>query len=83
MRNTDVAQAVQKLVQFNKGTQDRILFLWWNASDIEHHADHLDDKQLAKLWGKVWNDDRVQDALSHAETIVEDALSESVMKHLE
>jgi hypothetical protein len=81
MRNTDVAQAVQKLTLHNIRTDDRILWLWWNATDIEHLTEDLTEEQIRSVWRKVWNESSVHDALSHAETIVEDAIGEAVEKH--
>jgi len=82
MKYTEVSHAVQTLVQFNKGTNDRVLFLWWNESDIEHLTDDLTQEQATTVWRKVWNDRTVHDALNHAETIVEEAIGEAVQKHL-
>lgn len=78
MRNTEVSQAVQRLVQFNPRTKDRILFLWWNASDIEHHTEELTEEQRQCLWNRVWNNGKVQATLEQAERLVDDVLSEIV-----
>jgi hypothetical protein len=81
MKNTQVSQAVQKLTLHNIRTDDRILWLWWNATDIEHLTEDLTEEQIRSVWRKVWNETSVHEALSHAETIVEDAIEEAVEKH--
>jgi len=81
VKNTEVANAVQTLVQYNERTEDRILWLWWNARDIEHLTDDLTEEQIRSVWRKVWNDKAVHEALSQAETLVEEAIEEAVGKH--
>jgi hypothetical protein len=79
VRNQTVSQVVTKLVQFNQGTDDRLLVLCWNASDIEDQVPHLDDAQLRKFWNGLCNNKTVLDALSHAEKIVGGAIDEVVI----
>ena len=81
MKATEVSQMVFKLVQFNQRTDDRILVLWWNVSDIEDNlGSEYDEDQLRKVWNGICNNQKVLDAMSHAEQIVEDALSEVVIE---
>ena len=80
MKATEVSQMVFKLVQFNQRTDDRILALWWNVSDIEGNlGSEYDEDQLRKVWNGICNNQKVLEALSHAEKLVEDALDEVVI----
>jgi len=81
MKVTEVAQAIQKLSRFNTRTDDQVIMLWWNSSDIEDNLSReYDEDQLRKLWNSILNNRAVQDALSHAESIVDDALSEALFE---
>jgi hypothetical protein len=81
MQVTEVAQAIHKLSRFNSRTDDRVIMLWWNSSDIEDNLSReYDEDQLRKLWNSVINSSAVRDALEHAENIVEDALNEALFE---